>query len=88
MSRRSLIEKVVLNLWLPLDVRAKLDLHLVSGLEGRVPYGAYSEFFSERVREHLEWTVLPLEAYGLAPGYFVKGPKDMIEKLKAVLEEK
>lgn len=39
---------------LPEDVRAKLDIHLYSTVEGRIPVGAYSKFLSERVREFFE----------------------------------
>lgn len=81
-----LVPKICLNLWFPLDVRARLDLTLVSELEGKVPKGSYSEFFTERTKEYLDWPVLQLEAFGFPPGFFVKGPKEMIEKLKAKLE--
>lgn len=77
------VPKVVLNLWLPLEVRTKLDLHLVSELEGRVPHGAYSDFFTARVKEHFEWETLDLGLHGGPAGYFIRGPKEMIAWLKA-----
>lgn len=83
---RSLNPKIVLNLWLPPDLRAKVDLALVSELEGKVPKGRYSDFFSDRIREYFDWPVLDLGLYGYPEGYFVKGPKDMIERLKLTLE--
>lgn len=39
---------------IPEDLRAKLDLHLFSQVEGRVPHGAYSRFLAERIREFFE----------------------------------
>lgn len=46
----------LLHLSLPLSVRAKLDLHLYSNLEGRVPKGAYQQFIVERINEFFERT--------------------------------
>lgn len=85
-KQKSLTPKVVLNLWLPLEVRAKVDLALYSDFEGRVPKGDYSAFFESRVREYFDWQKLDLAPIGFPPGYFVKGPKEMIERLKLVLE--
>lgn len=45
------IPKTQLLLRIPLDLRAKLDLHLTSNLEGRVPYGVYSAFFEQLLRD-------------------------------------
>jgi hypothetical protein len=39
---------------LPEDIRAKLDLHLFSPVEGRIPHGAYSKFLAERVKEFFD----------------------------------
>lgn len=41
-----------LHISLPVSLRARLDLHLYSGLEGRIPKGAYQTFISERIREY------------------------------------
>lgn len=46
------IPKSRLEIWLALDLRARLDLELVSPLEGRVPHGKYREFFEELLRKH------------------------------------
>lgn len=48
----STIPRVRMTLWLTLDLRAQLDLELVSALEGRVPHGKYTEFFEARLREY------------------------------------
>lgn len=79
-------ESTRLTLRLPLNLRAKLDLFLVSTIEGRVPHGDYAAFFTERVREFFEWEGLDLTPYDFPPGYFVRGPKEMIEQLKRRLE--
>lgn len=40
-----------LHLMLPEDIRAKLDLHLYSSVEKRVPLGAYQRFFLDLIQE-------------------------------------
>lgn len=47
----NVLRPVKLTTYLPEDLRAKLDIHLFSSVEGRVPHGAYSRFLEERVRE-------------------------------------
>lgn len=42
-----------MTLWLPADLRARIDLHLFSEVEGRIPRGAYTEFFSSLAREYI-----------------------------------
>lgn len=85
-AKKSLTPKQVLNLWLPLDIRAKLDLTLYSELECRVPKGAYTTLFTRLTREHLEWATLDLAPLGFPPGYFIRGPKEMVERVRLVLE--
>jgi hypothetical protein len=81
--RRPKLERPTqLCLKLPESVRAQLDLLLYSELEGRVPLGAYQEFFVERIREFLSWRRLPLERFGFPAGFFVAGPREMIEELE------
>lgn len=75
-----------LNLRLPLDLKVRLDLLLVSELEARVPYGDYTNFFSERLREFLEWKTLDLGPYGFPKGYFIRGPKEMVDSLEVQLK--
>ena len=48
---QNILRPVKLTTYLPEDLRAKLDIHLYSPVEGRVPHGAYSQFLAERVRE-------------------------------------
>lgn len=50
----NILRPVKLTTYLPEDLRAKLDLHLFSTVEGRVPHGAYSKFLIERVRDFLD----------------------------------
>ena len=49
--RRNVIPTVQLELKLPADLRAKLDLYLWSDVEGRVPQGRYQEFFVSLLNE-------------------------------------
>lgn len=52
MSGKPLIVRpTTIRLSIPEDLRVKLDLFLVSPTEGRIPRGAYKEFFAERLRE-------------------------------------
>lgn len=50
--RPNVVRPVRLTLMLPEDIRAKLDLHLWSEVEGRVPHGAYQQFFLARIAEY------------------------------------
>lgn len=65
---------------LPESVRVRLDLHLFSDLEGRVPQGAYKRFFVERLREFFEWKRLDL-----GEGVFVAGPPAAIARIERLL---
>lgn len=72
-----------LNLKLPVELRFKLDLHLFSDLEGRVPKGAYKDFFESRLIEFFGWETLDLRPYGLPS--IVRGPTETIQQLKEAL---
>lgn len=55
MARRaSITPNIQLEIRIPEDLRAKLELHLWSDLEGRVPLGGYSKFFIERLKEYFD----------------------------------
>lgn len=86
MPRRPEIDKPVpLYLMLPTSWRARLDLHLFSELEGRVPHGAYRNFFVARLIEFFATKELDLAPYipGVLPGSMtVRGTPEAIEKLK------
>jgi len=74
---------------LPVDLRTKLDLHLYSELEGRVPQGSHQEFLSSRIREFFESETLDLAPYaaGVPPGnQSVRGSPSTIQLLKWILE--
>lgn len=75
-----------LQLKLPQTLLARLTLHLFSDLEGRVPKGKYKEFFCERIREYFEWRRVDLTPYGFPPGYFISGPKEMVEEVERRLQ--
>ena len=76
-----------MSLWVPEDLRARLDLLLFSDLEGRVPFGAYTNFYSELLRTRLESVELDLSPFvGSAPGALtLRGSPTAIEKLKTLL---
>lgn len=52
MSRPPNIHRPIkLTTTIPENIRAQLDLHLWSTVEGRVPQGAYQTFLCDRIRE-------------------------------------
>lgn len=87
MPRKPAVDTPVqMCLKLPTSTRTKLDLFLYSELEQRVPQGAYQNFFVERIREFFESRRLDLTPFGLQ-GFYVFGPKDMVEALDKKLKE-
>ena len=86
MRKPNLDRPTGLLLKLPESWRARLDLHLFSELEGRVPKGKYVEFFIERLRDFFDSRTLDLAPFGFQPGYYVRGPKDMIDALERRLK--
>lgn len=78
----------LIKAWVSPELKGRLVLHLTSELEGRIPLGKISAFISERIREYFSWSKLDLAPYGFQPGYFITGPKDMIEALQRRLAEK
>ena len=77
-----------LNTSLPVDVRARLDLHLFSDVEGRVPKGAYQRLLTDLINQYLDNRVLDLAPYlGLQPSAaIVRGTSLTIDMLKEKLE--
>lgn len=51
MRHPNIIRPIKLTTTLPEDIRAKLDLHLYSDVEGRVPNGAIQKFLIARIQE-------------------------------------
>lgn len=87
MKTRPVNARKPITVWLKADLRGRMDLHLFSTSEQKIPFRAHSDFLSERIREYFDWRELRLEAYGFPEGYFVKGPREMIDKLKERLEQ-
>lgn len=84
----NLIPCTPLNTSLPVDVRARLDLHLFSDVEGRVPKGAYQRLLTDLINQYLDNRVLDLAPYfGTLPGiHLVKGSSQTIDLVKASFE--
>lgn len=51
---QNILRPIRLHTAFPEDIRAKMDLHLFSQVEGRVPHGAYQQFLIRLVREFFE----------------------------------
>lgn len=81
-----LVRPVKLHTSLPEDLRTRLDLHLYSDLEGRVPKSAYQRFFTERIQDFFGSRKLSLEPFGFPPGYFISGPREMVAALESRLK--
>jgi hypothetical protein len=48
------IRPIEKNISLPEDICARVDLQLFSGLEQRVPHGAWSRYITELIRKDLQ----------------------------------
>ena len=46
------IRTIYKNIGLPEDLVAKVELELFSEVEGKIPFGAQQEFFTELLREY------------------------------------
>ena len=90
MAFANIIRPSKLTTTLPEDVRAKLDLHLFSDLEGRIPKGAYQEFFLARIRDFFDTKTLDISKYTDLPigEIIVKGSPATIKLLINLLEHK
>jgi hypothetical protein len=73
MAHASIIRPVKLTTTFPEDIRVKLDLHLFSLVEGRVPKGAYQAFLLERIRAFFSHKQLQLPT-----GEWVEGSPEAI----------
>lgn len=82
----NLIPSRSLHVRLPEDLLGRLDLELFSSLEGRVPYGAHQTFLVARLREFFLWKSLDLAPLGFPPGYFIRGPKEMVAAIERKLK--
>lgn len=86
MSRKADITPMTqLELAIPQTWRARLDLHLYSELEGRIPKGAYKMFFLARLAEYFTNRRLDLSRYGIAGQ--ISGTPETIAALEAILKE-
>ncbi len=85
----SLIPTRKLHTAIPEPDLARLELHLFSELEGRVPHAAYSSFFLERIREFFSWKALDLAPWADSPpgAFVVRGPAEAIRALEKTLTE-
>lgn len=88
MPRRPNLDRPTkLEIHLPESIRSELDLRLFSELEGRVPLGSYSRFFLSLLHDAFKSRKLDLEPYGFPQGFFVSGPKEMIDSLERRLQQ-
>jgi hypothetical protein len=77
----NIIRPVKLTTTFPEDVMTRLELHLFSDVEGRVPHGAYQQFLCDRIREFFD-----SRAYDTGHGV-VRGTAEAIEFVKLSLEK-
>lgn len=87
MPRRPNLDRPTrVEIQLPESLHTKLTLLLFSELEGRVPFGSYSSFYTERTKEYLQHKRLDLHPYGLPEGFQVSGPPEVIDLLTSRLQ--
>ena len=86
-NRPAIIPNSPITTALPQHVRDRLDLWLYSELEGRVPKGAYRDFFSARTTEFFESRTFDLSPFlGSASGeYTIRALPHTVEALKGLL---
>lgn len=77
---KNVIPSRQLCLMIPEDVLGWLQLYLYSEFEGRVPHGAYQQFFMRKIREEKEW-----ERIELGDGSILAGSPEAINRLKGYL---
>ena len=86
--RPNTVPTVATNIHFPEPVRARMDLHLFSEVEGRVPLGAYQRVLTPLVQDFFDTQLLDLAPYlNTLPGQaYIRGKPDVIEALKRKLE--
>lgn len=83
MARKlNVVRPVKLHTHIAEDLRAKIDLHLYSSLEGRVPVGAYRQFFEQLIKEYFSRQNLRL-----TPEHVIWGSPETIEFMKRLLDQ-
>lgn len=67
----------------------RIELHLYSEVERRIPKGAYKSFFDARMAEWLGQGQLDVSGLWGEPSgrHVIKGPRDVLERLKEKLGE-
>lgn len=90
MPRPRSLNTTVQCIRLPTDLHARLQLHLASEAEGRVPYGSTTEFYSSRIREFFEHKRVDLAPLcGCEPGmFYISGDEASIRVLMELFERK
>ena len=78
-----------LHLMLAEEDAARLELHLWSEAEQRIPLASRQRFFTARIREFFARKSLDLAPYfsGLPSGSVVYGSPQLIERLQLALED-
>lgn len=81
---RNAIPSRNLHLMLAEEDAGRLELHLYSEAEQRIPHAARQKFFTQRLKEFFTWQRLDLALYipSLPPGSIVQGPTPLIEALQ------
>jgi len=81
MAHASIIRPIKLTTTFPEDVRVKLDLHLYSEVEQRVPKGAYQAFLVDRIRKFFSHRQLQLPT-----GEWIEGPPEAIAFVEEMMK--
>lgn len=84
----SVVPAKLLNVAIPGELFAQVEITLYSEVESRVPHGAYSKFFSARIREFFSWKTLDLAPFLGTPEatFVVSGEPEVLRALRAKLQ--
>ena len=77
----NIIRPIKLTTTIPEDLMARLQIHLFSDVEGRVPQGAYQQFLCDRIREFFSD-----KSYDTGSGV-IRGSADAIKFVKTCVEK-
>jgi len=87
---KNAVPSTLLNVAIPEDIRGRLDLHLFSELEGRVPHGAYSRFIVDQLKGFFSDKRIDLALYvpGVPNGTLVRGSPEVVALLEEILDRR
>ena len=86
---RNVVPTIAIEVTLPAELKTRLDFHLWSDFEQRIPFAAYQKFISTRIREFFATRELDLAPFvGKPPGtYIIRGEPHVINLITELLSQ-